>query len=204
MHTFCSSKPLPYVYMGIHNISGAIYIGYREGNVKLNIPSSSDLGVHYFTSGKISATAFNEFTWTIIAEFFSPVDAYLFEQELIETHWDNPLLLNQQFYKGDGSAIFRHTGKTPGFTGHTHSAETKLYISNAISGAGNGMYGKTHSESSIALMSSKKIGANNPSYKRPVSQETREKLRKAATGKTKSAETRLKISNAARKRHRDL
>lgn len=88
---YVSTKTLPYVYMGTHKITNKFYIGYREMN---NRPSHKDLYT-YKTSSKVVKPIFNEFNWIILAEFYDGNDAYDFEQYLINSHWDNPLLLNK-------------------------------------------------------------------------------------------------------------
>lgn len=74
-----------------HRLTKQFYIGYREKNT---VPSDQDL-VKYRTSSKIVKPAFDQFDWIIVAEFFNGNDAYAFEQELINTYWGNPLLLNK-------------------------------------------------------------------------------------------------------------
>lgn len=90
MYIYTSEKVLPYVYLCIHKTSGEYYIGYREAN---KVPSHLDLP-NYKTSSKIVNPMFNEFQWTILAEFFDGNDAYNFEQNIIREHWKDPLLLN--------------------------------------------------------------------------------------------------------------
>lgn len=85
---------LPYVYRLDNPITGEIYIGYREAN---KLPAYLDLP-EYRTSSKEVKYRFEEFHWTIIAEFFLGKDAYDFEQLTIHENWDNPLLLNKQHY----------------------------------------------------------------------------------------------------------
>jgi hypothetical protein len=90
---FISDKPMPYVYIGIHKITGQFYIGSRTRST-INKPSYEDL-MRYKTSSKIVKPIFHEFVWNIVAEFFSPKDALDFEQQLIFESWNNPLILNQ-------------------------------------------------------------------------------------------------------------
>ena len=96
MNIYTSSKALPYVYMGTHNMTGKFYIGYREKNTT---PSSSDL-YKYRTSSKIVKPNFKDYNWTIIAEFFSGNDAYDFEQQLISECWGDPRLINRNVQHG--------------------------------------------------------------------------------------------------------
>lgn len=95
MTVYSSEKVLPYIYLGIHSETKAFYIGFRCKNVKLNIPSNEDLGIKYFTSSKVVQKSFHDFDWIILAEFFDATDAYLFEQQLILEHFNNPLNLNK-------------------------------------------------------------------------------------------------------------
>jgi hypothetical protein len=82
--------------MCTHKITGEFYIGYRHAN---KLQSHLDL-VEYKTSSKLVKPRFCEFDWLIIAEFFSPEDAYDFEQLLIYENWKNALLLNKSCYYG--------------------------------------------------------------------------------------------------------
>jgi len=79
-------KALPYVYICTHRETGQFYIGYREGN---KVPSSQDLPL-YKTSSKHVNPIFDQYSWEIVAEFFSGTDAYEFEQSIIYENWENP------------------------------------------------------------------------------------------------------------------
>jgi hypothetical protein len=94
MYIYSSSRVLPYVYVCTHKITNQFYIGDREKNVKLNLPSNVDLPL-YKTSSKIIKSDFENYNWIIIAEFNNGNDAYDFEQQLIFDNWDNPLLINK-------------------------------------------------------------------------------------------------------------
>lgn len=92
-----STKVRPYVYFGFNPVTEEFYIGYREANTE---PSHIDL-FEYRTSSKIVNPIFDQFIWTILAEFEIGDDAYDFEQLLIYENWNNPLLLNENcHYEG--------------------------------------------------------------------------------------------------------
>jgi hypothetical protein len=91
MYIYTSEQVRPYVYMGIHKVTGEIYIGYREAN---STPSHLDI-FEYRTSSKIVKPKFDDYTWYIVAEFITGDAAYDFEQQLIFENWDSPLLLNR-------------------------------------------------------------------------------------------------------------
>lgn len=101
-----SSRPAPYVYICVHKLTKEFYIGYREHNVNLNRPSTDDLPM-YKTSSKFVRPKFDEFDWYIIAEFFTGIDAYQFEQQLIFENWEDPLLINKQYRLVNGSTAFK-------------------------------------------------------------------------------------------------
>lgn len=84
----------PYVYKLTHRITGHFYFGYRSKN---KVPSQLDLGIKYFTSGKITKKNFHEYDYEILAEFFDPESAYNYEQSLIFENKNDPLILNKQF-----------------------------------------------------------------------------------------------------------
>ena len=69
-----------------------------------------------------------------------------------------------------------------GPSGFIHSIETRKKISIATSGSNNPMYGKT--------------GEENPNYGKNISIETRNKISVANKGKTRTLESRIKMSNA--------
>ena len=83
--------------MCTHNETGMFYIGYRERNVKLGRPAEIDLP-KYKTSSKEVKQNFNDYNWSIVAEFFTGNDAYDFEQKLISENWDDPLLINRHCF----------------------------------------------------------------------------------------------------------
>jgi len=82
--------------MGVHKITGEIYIGYREAN---KTPSHLDL-FRYKTSSKVVNPNFNSYGWHIVAEFMTGDDAYDYEQQLIYENWNNPLLINAACFHG--------------------------------------------------------------------------------------------------------
>lgn len=86
------------MYKLTHRITGQFYFGYRCKN---KVPASQDLGIRYFTSGKITKEHFREFDYEIVAEFADADEAYDVEQRLIYQHKNNPLILNKQ-YRIDG------------------------------------------------------------------------------------------------------
>lgn len=96
----------PYVYMCTHKTTGQFYIGYRELNVKLKRPATEDFP-KYKTSSKIVRPHFQDYDWKIVAEFDSGTEAYAFEQQLILEHWDNPLLINEQYRLPSGTKAFK-------------------------------------------------------------------------------------------------
>lgn len=98
MYIYTSTRPMPYVYRVTHKYNGTYYIGYRCAN---NNPSHIDLPT-YKTSSRLVKPFFDDFDWTIIAEFYDRDSAYDFEQYLIHTNWDDPLLLNASCYFGKG------------------------------------------------------------------------------------------------------
>lgn len=81
MNIYSSTKVLPYVYICQEKDSPYFYIGYRYKNF---LPSSSDFGIHYFTSNTYVIEHFKNFEFTILAEFFTQRDALAFESLLIK------------------------------------------------------------------------------------------------------------------------
>ena len=150
MTIYSSDKAAPYVYICTHKDTNQFYIGYREKNVKLNIPSHLDLP-EYKTSSTIINPDWENYTWFILAEFFDPSHAYTFEQQLICDNWSNPLLLNGHYNLGENQ--FRNSGPSSrkgkkigpnsdehnqkisvALTGITRSGETRKRVSAAAMG----------------------------------------------------------------------
>lgn len=96
----------PYVYLGVHKTTRKFYIGARYSSCRNHLSPDQDLGTLYFTTSKVVKPIFNEFNWTILAQFITKEDALEFEGALITEHWNNPLLLNKnkggkKFYRPD-------------------------------------------------------------------------------------------------------
>ena len=179
---------LPYVYRLDNPITGEIYIGYREANRK---PSHEDLP-EYRTSSKYVGPRFEEFNWTILAEFFNGEDAYDFEQLSIHENWDNPLLLNRNC----------NYGKKRWKTGIC-SEETKSKMSNTRKGV-------PKSEETKARISAASKGIPKPPEQsarmsalhkgKTISVEQRAKNSAAHKGSKRSTETKAKMSEAHKHR----
>jgi hypothetical protein len=103
---YSSTQAYPYVYVCTHKTTGQFYIGYREQNVKLGLPSTVDFP-KYKTSSNLVKPHFSDYDWQIVAEFFLGDDAFEFEQKLIKEHWGNELLLNEQYRLPAGDKAFK-------------------------------------------------------------------------------------------------
>lgn len=174
---YSSEKVMPYVYKGVHKETGQFYFGYRAAN---KVPSTLDLGLHYFTSSKsVKALGFENFEWVILAEFIKASDAYNFEQQSILDNWENPLKLN------------RHCDKNGKWTTADRpvTKETRLKIANANKGRKRSdaqiknmsllRSGKPQSEKhALSRATSRK--QNNESW---ISEQVKEKIRKTLIGK---------------------
>jgi hypothetical protein len=179
-YIYPSERVLPYVYYGVHRITGQFYFGSR-GSKSQKLPSHLDLGTHYFTSSKyVKELGFENFVWIILAEFFDARDAYIFEQLCIKNEWNNDLKLNYMFTDPNKGKCWSVLGlKFPNRTkpkedhiskGTKLSEERRLQISQLTSGENNPMFGKKHSPEAI------------------------EKNRLSNTGRIPSIESRLKMS----------
>ena len=106
MNIYESTRAMPYVYICIHKETKQFYYGYREYNTTLSLPSTTDFPL-YRTSSKEVNPHFENYDWYIVAEFFNGDDAFEFEQNLISENWGNPLMLNKQYRKPNGTAAFK-------------------------------------------------------------------------------------------------
>lgn len=131
---------LPYVYL-IKHPDGSFYFGYRKAN---QVPAEQDFGSIYKTSSKYLSHPFEEYSRTILAEFFNADDAYDFEQLCIFENWSDPLLINKVCHHG--KKRFRFTSVL--------SAESRAKISAAN-------LGKKRSAETRAKISAAKIGARH-------------------------------------------
>jgi hypothetical protein len=206
MDIYPSTRALPYVYICTHKESGQFYIGYRSANVKLNKPSHIDLP-EYKTSSKIVRSSFENFTWCVVAEFYDKDSAYDFEQQLIHTYWNDPLLLNKTCYHQKsrfrcptGVPCREETKRKIGaanrirLTGIRRTDEFKNKISVANQG-------KTVSQDTKDKLS-KIVSENHKKNPRIWSNESRQKLSATNKGRKISDEQKKKISEA--KRLRDI
>ena len=183
MIIYHSTVVRPYVYFGIHKVTGEIYVGYREAN---KLPSNLDLFI-YRTSSKVVHPNFDEYDWYIVAEFFAGNDAYDFEQQLIYEHWDNPLLLNR--HCNYGKRRFKSA------IGDQISAKTRERMSAAKKG-------KLHPErcgipswnKGLELIGEKyKGGRKNKGKTRIFTEEHKKNIGLSQIGKTLSEETKEKL-----------
>lgn len=161
IHT--SEKVKPYVYICIHKTTKEFYIGFRMAN---KLTSNLDLPL-YRTSSKKVKNRFEEFDYYILAEFFDPKAAYIFEQELIKEHWGSVLKLNRH-YRTESQKAFLNIDE-----------ETKQKMRKA-------QLGRIHPESVKKKIRESRIG-------KPRSLEQAEKNRKNRLGIPHSEETKLKI-----------
>jgi hypothetical protein len=165
---------LPYIYILNHKTTGQFYIGYRFKN---KVRAEFDLGIKYFSSSKMVKSRFDEFDFTILAEFFSAKDAYSQEQALIEENFKNPLILNKHYHK-NGCNHFAQK--------YPHTEETKLKIGNA---------------SRNRLITDEWRNNQRLSHLgKKASEETKKKMSVTRKGKIKSAEHLMKIAKANRGR----
>lgn len=143
---YTSEKVLPYVYICIHKETGEFYIGYKESNIKNNIPSHLDLPQYKTSSMKVKPR-FEEFDWVIVAEFFDGKYAYDFEQQLIFENFESNLILNESCYYGSVKR-FRRAGPHSELSKQKMSdrAKSRIYTKDHIERATNNLqkYRETH------------------------------------------------------------
>ena len=139
MILYHSTLARPYVYCCRHRITGRYYIGYREQNVSLNVPSTTDI-FRYKTSSQVVRSSFDEYDCVIIAEFDTGDSAYDFEQQLIFENWNDPLLINENCRFGGKRFKKNHCSQdtrdkiSAKHKGKKLSQEHKLRISRSLIG----------------------------------------------------------------------
>lgn len=180
MYIYTSEKVMPYVYICIHKETKKFYIGSRA-NKNQTLPSHLDI-LDYKTSSKIVKPNFNEYWCFILAEFFNRKEAYLYEQELIAEHWEDPLLLNG-YHCHSSTGVFSHIGRA-------HSEETKAKMRNARIGAPGPNKGKPRSQEV-----KNKIKDTKRKQSCAHSEETKAKMRLAKLGKKRIPRTEQHKAN---------
>lgn len=169
------NKILPYVYRLDNPNTGEFYIGGRFSN---KVKSSEDLGTYYFTSSKKIKPNFQNFTITIIAEFFDKHSAYEYEQLLIKEHWRTPGCLNGN-YRISGKFIFLPTEKSTEhrrkismttIKNYQERPELRLSAAKARKGKTSPNKGKTRQHTTdeiekIRTAASNRIGSKNPNFR---------------------------------------
>jgi len=156
---------LPYVYKITNNNTGEFYIGSRYQNVKLNLTPNQDIGIKYFTSGKLKKMFKNTpelFIIDILLSHDNYKEIYRVEQELIKEHITNPLCMNKQYNDISGKIVYsgihdigarqRISKSKKGKPGHKHTDERKKLI-------GDQHRGKVNSE-----ITNKKISEKNKGF----------------------------------------
>lgn len=189
---YTSEKVLPYVYKVTHKTTEQFYIGYRESN---KVPSHLDLP-KYKTSSKNIFSLFDEFSYTIIAEFFNGSDAYDYEQKLIYDNWNDPLILNKNC---------RHNGKQFRLSHHTEETKNKISksrygmkftelhkINIGLSSKGRSGYWKDKNLSSAHIKSL--IDNHKGMTGLTHDEETKNKISESHKGLTHTKETKNKMS----------
>jgi hypothetical protein len=96
---FSTSVP-GYVYKVKFKDTGKFYIGSRYSNIRSGTPPEQDFMVKYFTSSKIVKPKIKSYDrelieGDIVFKSSDPNELYSIEHGLINNHWGDPLLLNE-------------------------------------------------------------------------------------------------------------
>jgi hypothetical protein len=155
---------LPYVYKITNIITEEFYIGSRYQNVKLGLRPEKDIGVTYFTSGKLEKQFKqnpNNFIKEILFTDINVDIVYTSEQNYIKEHIKNPLCLNKQYTDSQGNILYRGKmddnskqrmiEKLTGRVGHKHTEEHKRKV-------GDLHRGKINSDQTKSKISKKNKG----------------------------------------------
>lgn len=186
IYTVSSERPAPYVYKGVHPVTGEFYIGSRTA--KNALCSHLDLRTYKTSSQEVKAR-FEEFEWTIIAEFFSGDAAYDFEQELIYHTWEKPGSLNKSCYYGkrrfriSGPRTKEHREKI----GMAHKGKT-------ISAEQRANSSKVHKGKKLSDKTKSKISAAHIGMRH--TEESKQKMRKPKAPFTDEHKAKIKAARA--------
>lgn len=171
-----------YIYMTTNLINGKMYIGQKK--------STNFLKERYLGSGSLLRKAVKKYgKENFKVEMLCECDS---KEELDEME----IYFIKQFDAKNNDNFYNLTpgGESgvggPKFKGHKHTEESKKKISEGNKGANNKFFGKHHNEET------KKIMREKAKKRKPVSQETREKLSKIHKGVKFTEEHKRKISEA--------
>ena len=174
----------PYVYWIKNLKTGIKYIGSRYGNIKLNLTPNQDLGIVYFSSGKLEEQFKkfpDQFKIKLIATFSTPQEATNYETLLTKQIYKKKRYANAASYPAVIQTAEVRKKISIALTGKKLSIETKkrlsLYMKNAIKSGERKVWNK-----------GKKTGN--------LSKEHRKKISKANKGHVVKEETRLKLAQS--------
>jgi hypothetical protein len=193
---YTSEKVMPYVYYGVHKITGQFYFGSRTLKKQKN-PSHVDFGTYYFTSsGYIKEMGFDNFDWIILAEFLDGKDALSFEDECIDKFWKHPLSLNFQKSGKNWNTLGIATNK-----GKKYSKDQCLNISKSLKGKPKS---EEHKQNVSKNNGSRKIEVRLKLSKAHIgkilSEEHKKNISKGGMGKIRSEEAKRKSSESQKGR----
>lgn len=91
-----------YVYKIKHKLTGQYYFGFRKAHISQGRTPEQDFLVYYFTSSRtlksmILTEGIEQFHCEIIYQNPDIDETFWYEQDLIKTHWGDPLLINKQY-----------------------------------------------------------------------------------------------------------
>ena len=206
----------PYVYWIKNLKTGIKYIGSRYGNIRLNLTPNQDLGIVYFSSGKLEEQFKkfpDQFKIKLIATFNTPQEATNYETLLTKQIYKKKRYANAASYPAviQTAEVIKKISKA--LTGKKRSYETKRKI--AAARTGKSSWNKGKKTGNLSKEHREKISKSNKG--RVVTEETRsklaqsnkgqglglkrpswigEKISKALTGKKLSEAHRKKLSEA--------
>ena len=209
----------PYVYWIKNLKTGIKYIGSRYGNIRLKLTPNQDLGLVYFSSGKLKEEFErfpDQFKTKLIATFDTPKEATDYETLLTKKIYKQKRYANLASYPAviQTDEVRKKISKT--LTGIKRSYETRKKIAAFQTGRtswnkgkklgkrsleirekiSRSQKGKIKSEETRRKLSIANTGKPSPMKGIPRSEETKKKMSKSLTGKKASDEARKKISKA--------
>jgi hypothetical protein len=127
----------PYVYRLDHLETKQFYIGYREANT---LPALEDLPIYKTSSVKVRELGFESFSWKILAEFETGIEAWDYEQKIISECINDPLCLNKHFHL-NGNRRYRFVGPHSEKT-RNQMSETKFSMKKLLSNQAKRLWSK--------------------------------------------------------------
>ena len=127
-------QPIPaYVYKIRNKATNQYYFGFRKAHIKANRNPNEDFLIYYYSSSVVIKSmiieqGIDQFECAIVYQDIDIEKAFWYEQELIKSHWGDPLLLNKQYRNKETSkGVFLSANRTKEVTDRILATKLEKY-----------------------------------------------------------------------------